>query len=203
MVNCSKNTSSSQIWNRKPNQLFPNNCTLEGIRWNYSESVTCPNERVLEKRKVIGVNNLYYRKLLAPGGGPRREPSAQLHRRITRCLREQYFNDNAKTRPAPNIFSRTHRNQPEFNVNDTLNGCAMHQVNFLSYRIPKLYPRTLLYSRTGLNNVRASKSSLYFASHNLRCNGSRSNISRGCVPARENSSVKTHWHRFQPVLSLF
>ncbi|KAK1117098.1 hypothetical protein K0M31_017020 [Melipona bicolor] len=34
----------------------------------------------------------------------------------------------------------------------------MHQVNFLSYRISKLYPRALLHSPTGLNNVRAPKS---------------------------------------------
>lgn len=76
---------------------------------------------------------------------------------------EQYFSPRAKTRPSRDIFSGTHRNGPEFNVNDTLNGCTMHQVNFLSYRISKLYPYTLLYSGAGLNNARAPKSWLYFA----------------------------------------
>lgn len=72
------------------------------------------------------------KRAIAPGGR-------------TLSPRAVYFTEHAKTRPPPDIFSDTHRNQPEFNVNDTLNGCTMHQVNFLSYRISKLYPCVLLY----------------------------------------------------------
>lgn len=98
---------------------------------------------------------------------------------------KRYFNEHAKTCSALHIFSDTHRNQPKFNVNDTLNGCTMHQV--LSYWISKLYPWTLLYSRAELNNVRAPKSWLYFASLNFCCSRSLSNISWGCKAELEGA----------------